>query len=217
VSVPTEELPPAIPFTSQASVDPAGTHSEAVNVCDAPSSTLAEVGEIESVAAHVTVTVALPDFVPSAALVAVTVTVAGEGGAFGAVYSAVVALVAAIVPTVGFPPAIPFTLQFSPALGSPLAVTVTVAVNTCSPPVGTLAGFGATVIEMLSSSVTPADPLSAVFAALTAVTVIPPSAGIATGAVYNPNAETVPVLVPPPTTPFTSHVTAVFELPLTLA
>jgi hypothetical protein len=179
--VPTAALPPAIPFTSHASADPAGTHSEAVKVCEAPNPTLAVEGAIESVAAQVIVAVALPDFVPSAALVAVTITLAGEGTAAGAVYSAVVALVVTIVPTVEFPPAIPLTLHVNPAAGSPLAVVV--AVNTCAPPVGTFAVGGATEIEMSSSSVTLADPLSAVSALLTAPIVTRPPAGIAVGAV----------------------------------
>jgi hypothetical protein len=179
--VPTAALPPEIPFTSHASADPGGTHSEAAKVCEAPNATLAGDGEIEFVAAQLIVAVALPDFVPSAALVAVTVTLAGDGGAAGAVYKAVVALVVTIVPSVEFPPAIPFTLQLNPAAGSPLAVIV--AVNTCAPPVGTLAVGGATDTEMSSSSVTLADPLSATSASLTAVIVTRPPAGIAVGAV----------------------------------
>ena len=83
--VPSVAFPPAMPFTSHASVAPAGTHSDALNACDAPSPTLAADGEIELVAEHVIVALALPDFERSAALVAVTVTVAGDGGAGGAV------------------------------------------------------------------------------------------------------------------------------------
>jgi hypothetical protein len=179
--VPTAALPPAIPFTSHASADPVGTHSDALKVCEAPNPTLAGEGEIEFVAAQAIVAVAFPDFVPSAALVAVTVTVAGKGGAAGAVYNAVVPLVVVTVPTVEFPPGTPFTLQVNPAAGSPLAVIV--AVNTCAPPAGTLAVSGTTEIEMSSSKITLADPLSAASAALTAVTVTRPPVGIAVGAV----------------------------------
>jgi len=201
-----------MPFTSHASADPAGTHREAVNVCDAPNPALAGEGEIVSVAEQVIVAVALPDFVWSAALVAVSVTVAGEGGAGGAVYRAVVGLVVTIVPTVEFPPAIPFTLQLNPGAGSPLAVIV--AVNTCAPPAGTFAVGGATEISMLFSSVTLADPLSAASASLTAVTVTVP-AGMVVGAAYSPVAEIVPLPADPPVTPFTCQTTPEFELPLT--
>jgi hypothetical protein len=85
------------------------------------------------------------------------------------------------VPTVEFPPAIPFTLQLNPAAGSPLAEIV--AVNTCAPPVGTFAGFGVTEIPTSFCSVTFAEPLSAAFAWLTAVTVTLGCDGIAAGAV----------------------------------
>jgi len=57
----------------------------------------------------VTVTAALSDFVASAWLVAVTVTVAGDGRSAGAVYTPL----AVIVPTVALPPATPFTLQLT--------------------------------------------------------------------------------------------------------
>lgn len=83
--VPTVAFPPPIPFTSHATADPAGAQNDAVNVCDAPNPTLACEGEIEFDAAQMIVAAALPDFVLSAALVAVTVTVAGDGGAGGAV------------------------------------------------------------------------------------------------------------------------------------
>jgi hypothetical protein len=179
--VPSDEFPPATPFTSQARPDPAGTQSDPVNVSDDPSPTLACEGEIEFVAEHVIVAVALPDFELSAALVAAIVTVGDDGGAGGAVYSPVVALVETMVPTVAFPPAIPFTLQSSPAAGSPLSATV--AVNTCAPPVGTFADCGANDIAMLSVRFTAADPLSCGFVWLTAVTVTLAGDGIAVGAV----------------------------------
>ena len=124
---------------------------------------------------------ALPDFELSAALVAVTVTVGGEGGADGAVYSAVVALVVAIVPMFELPPAIPFTLHVKPAAGLPVAEML--AVNTCSPPVGMLAGFGATITATLSSRLTFAEALACAPARLTAVTVALGGDGRTIGAV----------------------------------
>ncbi len=79
---------------------------------------------------------ALADFVLSAALVAVTARLDGVGTFAGAVYSAVVELVAAIVPIVEFPPPTPFTLHVTFPLSLPLPLTV--AVNSCAPPAGTL-------------------------------------------------------------------------------
>jgi hypothetical protein len=95
-------------------------------------------------APHVIVTPALPDLELSSALVAATVTAAGEGGAEGAVYVAVAAPVPAIVPIVKLPPTTPFTLQ----LTSASVVPETLAVKTCAPPEGTLAVAGETVIAM---------------------------------------------------------------------
>ncbi len=66
-------------------VAPDARQNDAVNTCGWPRLTLAKSGDIEFVAAQVMVTLALPNFELSAALVAVTVTVAGDGGAVGAV------------------------------------------------------------------------------------------------------------------------------------
>jgi hypothetical protein len=94
----------------------------------------------------VIVTLALPDLEVSSALVAATVTVAGEGGADGAIYVAVSAPAPAIVPIVELPPAIPFTLQVTPVF----VVPETLAVNTCAPPDGTLAVGGETLIAIVA-------------------------------------------------------------------
>src|SRR5712692_6819461 len=69
----------------------------------------------------VTVIAALAAFEESATLRAVTVTLGGEIIICGAVYSPAFE----IVPTLGFPPGTPFTLQLTPGL----VVLVTVAVN----------------------------------------------------------------------------------------
>jgi hypothetical protein len=90
----------------------------------------------------------VPIFELSAILVAVTVTVAGDGGETGAVYKADVGPFATIVPTVEFPPTIPLTLQVTPGAGLPVAVIV--AVNTCPPLVGKLAEGGDSVTTMSS-------------------------------------------------------------------
>ena len=179
--VPRVESPPATPPASHATLAPLARQKEAVKDCVPPSPTLAESGEIELVAAHVTVALALPDFEASATLVAVTVTVAGEGGAGGAVYCAVALPVGTIVPTVGFPPAIPFTLQFTAADGLP--VPATLAVNTCTPPVGTFTVAGETVIAMSSLRFTLAEALADDSAWLTAVTVTLGGDGSVVGAV----------------------------------
>ncbi len=121
-------------------VVPGGTHSVAVKDCDCPSATLAAAGEIEFGAAQTIVTLAEADFERSATLVAVTLTVAGDGGAAGAVYVAESELVIEISPSVGLPPGTPLTLQLTAVEGLPELVIV--AVNACEPPVETLALFG---------------------------------------------------------------------------
>jgi hypothetical protein len=83
--VPSVALPPGTPFTSQTIVTAGAGQNEAVKVCVAPSATLAEEGDIEFAPEQATVTLAFADFEVSATLVAVTVTVAGVGGATGAV------------------------------------------------------------------------------------------------------------------------------------
>jgi len=71
----------------------------------------------------VTVAIAPALFVVSAALVAVTVTAAGEGTEAGAAYTPL----EETEPRVEFPPGTPFTLQVTAVLEVPL----TVAVNCC--------------------------------------------------------------------------------------
>jgi hypothetical protein len=180
---------------------------------------MADGGEIEFVAAHAMVTLALPDFELSAVLVAVTVTVAGDGVAAGAVYKAVAAPVATIVPTVALPPAIPLTPQVTPATELPAPVTL--AVNTCAPLVGTLAVPGDTVTTIESSKPTIAEALACESAWLTALTVTFGGDGRFAGAEYTAVPGAFAAIVPtfefPPGTPLTSHVTVVFEVPVTMA
>jgi hypothetical protein len=76
----------------------------------------------EAAAAAVTVTWAEADLVESAADTAVTVTIAGEGTAIGAVYTPAVE----IIPTVALPPATPLTLQFTAVFDEPVTVVVNV-------------------------------------------------------------------------------------------
>jgi len=75
----------------------------------APNSTFAELGVSARTISLVIVTLAEPDFVGSAWLVAVTCTILGEGKSAGAVYTPP----AVIVPSVVVPPTTPLTLQLT--------------------------------------------------------------------------------------------------------
>jgi hypothetical protein len=124
--VPSVAFPPVIPLASQVTDAPAAWQNETVNTCVCAKAILAAEGEIEFVAAHVIVTLAVPNFEASATLVAVTVTVAGDGGDAGAVYRAEVGPFETIVPTLEFPPAMPPTLHVTPGAGMPVAERVAV-------------------------------------------------------------------------------------------
>ena len=86
-----------------------------------PAAPLTEPADVAALAAGVIVTCADPVRAVSAADTAVTVTVAGEGMAAGAVYAPALE----IVPTVALPPATPFTCQVT----AELAEFMTVAEN----------------------------------------------------------------------------------------
>jgi hypothetical protein len=149
--------------------------------------------------------------VESACDTAVTVTVLGFGRFAGAVYSPL----EEIVPTVEFPPMILFTSQVTAVFDVP----VTVAVNCCVPPTTTVADEGetltATVVD--ETIVTWAEPDFVGSACDTAVTVTVLGFGTFAGAVYSPLEEIVPTVEFPPVTLFTSQVTAVFDVPVTVA
>lgn len=155
--MPTVALPPGIPLTSHTIAPPLTVQKEAVKVCVCPSETFAFAGT-SKFTLHEIVTLALPFFVVSATLVAVTVTLGGEGAAAGALYIALSFPLAAIVPSVELPPAIPFTLHVTAVEALP--VPVTVAVKTCAPPVATVADKGKTLTTMSSVSVTLTDELA---------------------------------------------------------
>jgi hypothetical protein len=138
--VPSTELPPGIPLTSQVTVALGGTQREAVKTWVAPVVRLTFAGERKPDEAQVIVTLADADFEESATLAAVTVTVVGDGGTGGAVYVAESAPVGVMTPKVELPPEMPLTLQVTAMLGLP--VPVTVAVKACVPPVGVLADVG---------------------------------------------------------------------------
>jgi hypothetical protein len=66
-------------------VAPAARHNVAVKLCVWPRAILAALGAIEFALAQVMVALAFPNLAASATLVALTVTVAGDGGVAGAV------------------------------------------------------------------------------------------------------------------------------------
>jgi len=148
VIVPTVEFPPGTVSISQVTLVLAEPFTEAANVCVCPVVIAARSGLIVTVTGPgaVIVTVVLPDFVPSATETAVTVTVAGEGTAEGAVKSPL----ALIVPCVESPPVTPFTCQVTAVL----EVFVTVAVNCCVAPVCTVGVSGPIVTTIGGGGVT---------------------------------------------------------------
>ena len=121
-----------------------------------------------------------------------------------------------IVPSVEFPPVMPFTDQVTAVLEVPL----TVAVNCCVCPTWTDALVGDIVIETMGAIVTVASADFVGSAELTAATVTadgredfdPPDCF---GAVYIPEEETVPTVEFPPATALTIQFTTVFDVPVT--
>src|SRR5579862_5716300 len=110
----------------------------------------------------------------------------------------------------------PFTLQVTAVDGLPVP-GATVTVKSCAAEVETVAEVGSTLIARLSCNVTVTDALSFGLTCATAVTVTLEPGGRIAGAVNRPAVEIVPVVAPPPATPFTSHVTFVFASPVTVA
>lgn len=139
--VPTLELPPDTPFTSQAITVPGATQRDAVNAWDILAATLADAGEMEFAAAHEIVTVAAAVFDGSATLVAITETNPCGGVIAGAVYTAAFAPLTLMVPTPALPPPALFTAQLTPELALPAPLTV--AVRLTLPPGITFAELGA--------------------------------------------------------------------------
>jgi len=152
-----------------------------VKFCDCARSTVAVAGEIEFVAEHVTVTLALADFEASATLTTETCTVDGVGGADGAVYCALLLPLEIIVPKIGLPPATPFTFHVTAVDGLPLPVKV--ATNDWDELLATVADVGEILTAMSSFSVTMDDAVACGSAMLEAVTVTFAIAGRTPGAV----------------------------------
>jgi hypothetical protein len=151
-------------------------------------------------AGGLSVTAAVPVFVVSAALVAVTVTVCVEVMLEGAVYRPAVD----IVPTFGVSDqvtavfVVPLTVAVNCRVWELVKVALAGLTDTETPPAGGL-------------SVTVAVPVFVVSAALVAVTVTVCVEVMLEGAVYRPAAEIVP------TFGVSDHVTAVFVVPVTVA
>jgi hypothetical protein len=120
-----------------------------------------------------------------------------------------------MIPTIELPPATPLTLHVTLCTGSPALVTV--AENTCEFPGTTVAEAGEIFTTTSLVIATVADAVAFESACENAVTVTLGGTGRICGAVYCPLALIEPTCAFPPATPFTVHVTAVFELPLTVA
>lgn len=119
----------------------------------------------------------------------------------------------ATVPTLALPPESPFTVQVTPDSTGPLTLAVKDWV--CPASKMTTCGDKRMLIGLTIRTCASAD--SAGFA--TEVAAIMKMAGVGTraGAVYKPEAVIVPKAWFPPATPFTLHVTAVFDPPVTVA
>jgi len=152
----------------------------AVKLSDCSSATVAFAGAMATAGGGVldvvTVIVAVALFVPSATLVAVSVTCGGCGGVAGAVYKPAVDTLPHALPV---HPA-PARLHITAVAGWP--VLAIVAVNCCVPPAATEALGGAACTRTSLVTVTDALPPVAVFASLVACTCTLLGEGITAGA-----------------------------------
>src|SRR5712692_1488098 len=153
--MPTEVLPPGMPFTDQVTEVLVEPVTRAFKVTTPPVCTVVAEGDRLTwiVAGDCEITTsAEPDFVGSCWLVAAIVTVLGTGTAPGEVYSPE----PPIVPTVEFPPTMPLTDQVTPEL---VALESTAA-NFCVDPMNSEAMLGVTVTESCGGGtvITPPPP-----------------------------------------------------------
>jgi len=108
------------------------------------------------------------------------------------------------------PPVVPLTCQFTALVEAPPME----AVNCCEPKLGRVTELGATVtLPDALVTVTAAEPECELLACEVAVMVTCAGLGTEAGAVYKPVLEMVPLAEPP----LTLQVTAVLEVPLTVA
>jgi hypothetical protein len=133
------------PETLQATLLSIAFCTVAVNCCVVPAATLGLAGATVTTTAASTVTTAMSDFVGSAADVAVTLTVAGDGTPDGAVYSPVLLMLPHAVPVHPLPGKLHVTAV--------LVVLLTVAVNCCVFTTCTFAVAGVTVTLTLAGGV----------------------------------------------------------------
>jgi hypothetical protein len=130
------------------------------------------------------------------------------------VCKAVFALVVAILPSVAFPPAIPFTSQVTVVPGARQKLSA----KLCVCPSATLATLGAMVFALVQVIVTLALPNFVASATLVDFTLTVAGEGGVSGARYTavlaPFAAIVSTVAFPPATPFTLQVTPVAALPV---
>jgi hypothetical protein len=112
-AVPLQPAPPSAQETPRFSKS---SETIAVKFCVVPTSTVGLAGEMETVIADSTVTVAVPLRVGSATEVAVTVTVAGAGALAGAVYNPLVEIVPQEAPLHPVPDTVHITPLFCASL-----------------------------------------------------------------------------------------------------
>ena len=156
--------------------------------------------------------VAEPVLDGSAELVAVTVTMSGDGTAGGAVYSPVPLTVPQAAPLHPAPCTVHVTAVFE--------FPTTDAFNCCVAPATTEVLAGVTVTKTTGMIVTVADAVLLGSAMLVATTLTLAGEGASDGAVYTAANEldaSVPQVDPLQPAPFKLHVTAVFEVPATVA
>jgi hypothetical protein len=171
-------------------------------------------------AVAVTVTCAEALLLVSATDVAVSVTTAGAGTLGGAVYVIVApdALeVADSVPQAAPVQPVPLNAHVTPLFWESLStVAVKLLVFVVCTETVDLSSVTA-IAAAVAVIVTCAEALLVLCACETAVTVTVAGEGTVAGAVYIPAASIVPCVESPPATPFTCHVTAVFDVFATFA
>ena len=137
----------ALPLMVQVTAELVLGVTVAVNCWLAPGCRVTVKGEMVTAMGGVMVTCALADLVASATLVAVTVTVAGEGAVAGGVYLPL----ASTVPRAGLPPATPLTLQATAVLLTPVTEAVK---GMAAPPASVVAEVGLMVTVAVCCRVT---------------------------------------------------------------
>lgn len=204
-ALPEQPLPPRLQRTAVFAV----LTTVAVNCCVFPAATCAVWGNRVIPTGRTTVTVAVADFVGSAADVAVTITCAGLGTSAGAIYRPLDEIVPQLIPE----QPLPLTFQVTLVLDDP----PTVALNCCVLPVTTFALPGETLMisEFRIVTIEVVDFVGS--ATEVAVTATCAGLGTAAGAVNKPLDEIEPQVAPKQPAPLSVQVTAGFDVPVTVA